>query len=540
MAFAVQVNVRLLDAISPKLKKIERGFIKLGSVVDRSAEKMKKFGRAATSLGSRLSLGVTAPILALAAVSFRNFGIQADAIAQVEAGIASTGGTAGLTSEKLQELAISLQEVSVFGDEEILRGVTAQLLTFTNLTGPRFIRAQQAILDVSTKVGTDLTSTAIQLGKALNDPIANLGALGRVGIQFSEVQKELIKSLSETGQIAEAQSIILTELENQYGGAAQAAAAAGLGPFKQLINSMNDMTESFGGVIAEGLLPFVRILKPIVKAIESFPTPVKALIVVLALMVAALGPIIFFLGAATLALAFFTTANIAAAASALAATKAFILMGLSALASLGPFLPLILLVGAALTALAALIFKFWNPIKSFLSGVWEGFIVGFEPVLEVFRTIGQVVSVAFGLLGLLFGDMNDQTEDSAEGFKTFGKIVGFIMGVVADVILLPIAKIGLLIKGIKFVLKLIPGVNKLIEAFALDTAGIEAKAARPAAGFTNPLIGKLGGTQVNQNIQIAVQFDAAGNLISATSTSDSAGETKIETVNLGQITPVIL
>ena len=540
MAFSVQVNVSMLDALSPKLKKIERGFAKVGSVIDRSAEKMKKFGRAATSLGSRLSLGVTAPILALAAVSFRNFGIQADAIAQVEAGIASTGGTAGLTSEKLQELAISLQEVSVFGDEEILRGVTAQLLTFTNLTGPRFIRAQQAILDVSTKVGTDLTSTAIQLGKALNDPIANLGALGRVGIQFSEVQKELIKSLSETGQIAEAQSIILTELENQYGGAAQAAAAAGLGPFKQLINSMNDMTESFGGVIAEGLLPFVRILKPIVKAIESFPTPVKALIVVLALMVAALGPIIFFLGAATLALSVFTAANMATAVSAFVATKAFILMGIAAFASLGPYLPLVLLVGAALTALAGLIFKFWNPIKAFFAGLWEGFLIGFAPVIDSLQQLFSVAQFGFDLIMTLFGSFLDQTDDGVSGFQAFGKLVGIIMGGIATAIHIPLLILGKLIEGLKFVAKLIPGVSSLVSAIKLDTVGIEAAAATVQPGVVANSLLAPSKTQVNQNIQIAVQFDAAGNLISATANSDSLGETKIETVNLGQITPVIL
>ena len=524
MAFAVQVNVRLLDAISPKLKKIERGFIKLGSVVDRSAEKMKTFGRAATSLGSRLSLGVTAPILALAAVSFRNFGIQADAIAQVEAGIASTGGTAGLTSEKLQELAISLQEVSVFGDEEILRGVTAQLLTFTNLTGPRFIRAQQAILDVSTKVGTDLTSTAIQLGKALNDPIANLGALGRVGIQFSEVQKELIKSLSETGQIAEAQSIILTELENQYGGAAKAAAEAGLGPFKQLINSMNDMTESFGGVIAEGLLPFVRILKPIVKAIESFPTPVKALIVVLALMVAALGPMIFFLGSATLALSFFTTANLLAARSA-------ITMGFGLLKKVIPSL-----IGYAATMLSTAIpATIGFATALFATGIPE-IVLGVTALIAIivllarnFDSISATITNALRPVLELFDRMLDKLAEFSPRLAKIGRLFkDFIVDKVKE-----------LVKFLGFVSDVI---NSIIDKISgtTGTPSAEAQAAKAQPQIIGNALLAPSKIQVNQNIQITAQFDAAGTLVSATVDSDSLGETKIETVNLGQITPVIL
>ena len=64
----------------------------------------------------------------------------------------------------------------------------------------------------------------LQVAKALNAPSQNLTALSRSGIQFTEQQKELIKSLEEFGKLFEAQQIILTELERQYGGNAKAAA----------------------------------------------------------------------------------------------------------------------------------------------------------------------------------------------------------------------------------------------------------------------------------------------------------------------------
>ena len=48
---------------------------------------------------------------------------------------------------------------------------------------------------MSTAFGQDLQSSAIQLGKALNDPVAGIGALQRIGVQFTEAQKNTIKAL---------------------------------------------------------------------------------------------------------------------------------------------------------------------------------------------------------------------------------------------------------------------------------------------------------------------------------------------------------
>ena len=176
---------------------------------------------------------------------------QAKALAQVEAGLKATSGAAGKTFDELKKMASDLQKTTLFGDEEILQKATAQLLTFTNIAGTAFDRTQKAALDVSTRIGQDLTSTTIMLGKALNDPVANLGALGRSGIQFSESQKKVIKEMAATNRIAEAQDIILTELEKQYGGSAQAAAEAGTGGWTQLKNAFGDLKEVIGSLVVE-------------------------------------------------------------------------------------------------------------------------------------------------------------------------------------------------------------------------------------------------------------------------------------------------
>lgn len=288
------------------------------SSIQNANRSLSKVGKKMQSVGAGLSVGLTAPIVALGVKSVIAFDKQAKAIAQVEAGIKSTGGAAGLTSKQLQEMASSLQENSLFGDEDILKNVTAQLLTFTNIAGNQFDRTQQAALDLATRLDGDLKSASIQLGKALNDPVLGLSALAKSGIQFTVEQKKVIKSLAEGGKVAEAQTLILDELEKQYGGAAKAAAAAGLGPFKQLSNSIGDLTEDFGKIIVEALIPFISKVKGFVKQLQGMDAGTKKTIAIMAGFAAAIGPVLIAVG-------FLATTVIPGLITAFAALKVAIL-----------------------------------------------------------------------------------------------------------------------------------------------------------------------------------------------------------------------
>ncbi len=245
-------------------------------------------------LGRSITQSVTLPLAGMAALSVRAFQNQAKAIAQVEAGLKSTGNVAGKTSAELQKMASDLQKTTLFGDEDILQNATAQLLTFTNITGQQFDRTQKAALDLATRLDGDLKSASIQLGKALNDPVANLSALSRSGIQFSAEQKEVIKSLAETGRLAEAQTIILDELNKQYGGSAEAAALAD-GGITQLGNAIGDLGEEIGRIVVRGIAPMIDKLRGMVEGFSNLSEGTKLAIVRLGALAAAFGPVLFFL-----------------------------------------------------------------------------------------------------------------------------------------------------------------------------------------------------------------------------------------------------
>ena len=182
------------------------------------------------------------------------FRIQEKAVKQVETGLASTNNKVGLSLQQLKDEASALQKQTLFGDEAILKDVTSILLTFTNIQGETFKSAQKNVLDLATRMDGDLKGASVQLGKALNDPIKGISALTKVGISFTEGQKEQIKTLTESGQLQEAQALILKELNTEFGGSAEAAAQAD-GGFTQLNNAIGDAKELLGSVIVERLKP---------------------------------------------------------------------------------------------------------------------------------------------------------------------------------------------------------------------------------------------------------------------------------------------
>lgn len=161
------------------------------------------------------------------------------ASAQLNAALKSTRNAAGQSVEALNAHARALAQVSIY-DDDAITGAQALLLTFTKLSGDTFPKATQAVLNVATAMGTDLKSAAIQVGKALNDPIMGISALARSGIQFTEAQKLMIQQLVESNQLMEAQTIILGELETQFGNSAKAASETFGGALKKLSNDIGD------------------------------------------------------------------------------------------------------------------------------------------------------------------------------------------------------------------------------------------------------------------------------------------------------------
>lgn len=224
---------------------------------DKASAAFQSAGSSADGLGSKL--GALAKVAGAAAVAGAAvfvkgaFDAASEAMkvtAQTEAVLKSTGNAAGVTAEHIGDFAHKLQGISGVSDEAIQTGQN-MLLTFTNLKNgvgegnDIFDQATQTMLDMSVATGTDAKSSAVQLGKALNDPIKGISALSRVGVTFTQQQKDQIKAMVEAGDTAGAQKVILAELNKEFGGSAKAVGDA-MTPMERFSLWAGDVQESLG------------------------------------------------------------------------------------------------------------------------------------------------------------------------------------------------------------------------------------------------------------------------------------------------------
>lgn len=143
------------------------------------------------------------------------------AAAQTVAVMRSMGRTEAPAA--LEKMINHLETISGI-DGDNIREMTNVLLTFGNVQGDTLTKANKLALDLSVAFGKDLQSSAVMVGKALNDPIKGLTALSRIGVQFTGQQQEQIKAMIAVGDTAGAQKIIMAELARQVGGSAKAQA----------------------------------------------------------------------------------------------------------------------------------------------------------------------------------------------------------------------------------------------------------------------------------------------------------------------------
>lgn len=251
----------------------------------------KKHGKDIQELGQKYSTYLTLPLAGLAALSVSAFHESEQAIAQVRVGVESMGGAAGYTLDELGRKAEDLMNNSLFDDDDIMRNVTAQMVSFGNVSGEVFDRAQQVTLDLATRLDGDLKGAAIQVGKALNDPEHGFTALSRAGIQFTEDQKSAIRSMVDAKDMAGAQALMLNELERQFAGSAKAASEAGMGGWLQAKNSLGELMEEVGGLITRFMDPLLDRFKRLVTWFKDLPSGTKAVIVAIAALAASIGPL---------------------------------------------------------------------------------------------------------------------------------------------------------------------------------------------------------------------------------------------------------
>lgn len=176
------------------------------------------------------------------------YNIQAEAETKLETVMRQRMSATDDLIQSVKDLASEQQALGVIGDEVQLMGVQ-QMATFltekssidTLLPAMNNLLAQQKGLNAT---GQDAVQIGNLIGKVMQ---GNVGALTRVGITFTDAQKEMLKYGTEAERAATLAQVITDNVGNMNA----ALAATDAGKAKQLSNTFGDLQELVGGAFSK-------------------------------------------------------------------------------------------------------------------------------------------------------------------------------------------------------------------------------------------------------------------------------------------------
>lgn len=230
-----------------------------------------------TSLGKSLSVKLTAPLAALGAVALKNADTQQQAEQRL---LTALKGRTDI-QQRLIAQAAELQSRSVLGDEAVI-GQQAYLASL-GMTEEQIGRVIEASAQLSAATGMTLDSAVKNLAKTFG------GLTGELGESIPKLKELTVEQLKN----GEAVDFIL---EN-YKGFAESAAQTALGPLRQLNNAWGDFLEQIGAAMMPFATKVTRALTVVVQMLQSLSPAMKQVLVVVAGLAAAIGPLSLGIGA---------------------------------------------------------------------------------------------------------------------------------------------------------------------------------------------------------------------------------------------------
>jgi hypothetical protein len=340
--------------------------------LESSQKKLQRFGKSVDQAFKKTAMLAAG----LGAVAFK-FVQAGEESATANARILQINESMGLFGDQAQGVTdrlVKLAEATALNtgvDQNAIKLTQAKLLTFKELAatadtmGGAFDRATMAAVDMAAAGFGEAESNAVQLGKALNDPIKGITALTRSGITFTEQEKELIKTLVDSGKTLEAQDMILKAIETQVGGTAEATANASdkmrVG-FKlvseQIGTALLPLFEELVGFLQTSVIPQMAGLSDF---ISRNTQAIKIFAIALVGIVATLGTLSLVIKAVNIVM---TTFN------AIVKIATVVQAAFNLVMSLNP-IALVVLAIAAFVAAIVIAYKKSETFRNLIDGLWE-------------------------------------------------------------------------------------------------------------------------------------------------------------------------
>lgn len=227
--------ISLKDEVSSGLGKISKG-----------VESLKKnFVAVTAAIGAMVAVGLS---LVKSAVEAE------DAVNKLNIALKNQGIFSAQLSKEMQAYAGELQRASTFSDEAILR--TQAMLTTFGLAGVTMRDATKSTLDLASGLGVDLNTAAMLVGKAF---AGETGSLSRYGIIIDE-------NIPRSEKFAAA----IQQINQRFGGEAQAATETFSGRVAVLGNQFDDLKEKIGVNLIPVLETYLGHIQTIIDAMNDW------------------------------------------------------------------------------------------------------------------------------------------------------------------------------------------------------------------------------------------------------------------------------
>lgn len=235
-------------------------------------KKVDDFGKSMKRVGQNMTKYVTVPLAAIATASVAAANTQLQAEAKL---LTALKGREDV-QKRLMKQASELQSRSLFGDEAIIE--QQAYLAALGLSEQQINDTIEAAAQLSVALGMDLTAAVKNLAKTYS------GMTGELGESIPAL-RNLTKEELQAGEA-------IKYVNDNYKGFAEAAAETGAGPLVQLKNKLGDLAEKVGVVLLPVLDRVVDVISRVADWFSSLSPQTQEMIVKIAALAAAIGPLL--------------------------------------------------------------------------------------------------------------------------------------------------------------------------------------------------------------------------------------------------------
>ena len=241
-----RVVIKGYDELKNPLKQAENELTGFQSVAEKVGQTLKT----AFAVGAIIK-GVQELSRAVADC-VNEFKAQIEVDTRLDAIIKATNQQYIATTATIKKYASSLQQVTRFGDDAI-ESAASLLLATKKFSKEGLERTLELSADLAEAMGTDITSAASTLERALVAPGEGLNRLKSIGITFTDAEEDMIMKMNEAGLAMEAQQAILDKVEQAYGGVAKSVASIDTSKLDKIKSVWSDIKEDLGKIFSNTL-----------------------------------------------------------------------------------------------------------------------------------------------------------------------------------------------------------------------------------------------------------------------------------------------